>query len=665
MTNHNTFELLAPGGDIDSIKAAIAAGADAVYCGLDRFNARNRATNLSLESLKTILELAHQNHCKIFITLNIIILESEFPALFRLVNQLVNTSVDGVIIQDLGLGYLLKHHFPMLEVHASTQMNTHNEGQILFAKKLGVHRINLSRELSIKEIKPLTEFGRQNDVLMEVFIHGSYCIGFSGHCYMSSARNGASGNRGRCSQPCRDTYQQTAVGISHPLNLKDNCAYHELDLLKAAGVYSLKIEGRMKKPHYVYTTVKQWRQQIDHFETTGNLLTDISRFYSVFNRDFSTGFLDSHVGKNMFIDNSRDHSADYLMKQQSVDLQAAKQIVYDNRTSIIHDMDKDIKQLVNLANESEPQVTEANDSGKRNKIAHQPLPQIEPPQDSVENRHLSVLISNPEDISALKGGDADLLYELPASFARQLDHLVSLFCENRSLVPWFPSILIGENYAAAAQFLHEIPPRTIVTNNSGIAILAEKMGFHWIAGPEMNITNSYALLCLNKEFGAKGAFISNEINALQMRKIKRPDNFRLYHSIFHPITLMTSRQCLFQQTTGCRKSRMNKGCLPNCDKHTSILNLKNDSFVIHKQKGHFNCVYGNKHFLNTDISTDLPDLFTDYLIDLRDVKTDTKSVLNKRELVAKFKKWMNGDEKSEVIHQVIQNTVNNQYLKGL
>ena len=125
----SNFELLAPGGDIESIKAAIVAGADAIYCGLDNFNARNRATNITFEDLNGIVRVAHQRDCKIFLTLNIMILESEIPAVIRLLNKLVNTKIDGVILQDLGLFHLIKQHFPTLDVHASTQVNSHNEGQ--------------------------------------------------------------------------------------------------------------------------------------------------------------------------------------------------------------------------------------------------------------------------------------------------------------------------------------------------------------------------------------------------------------------------------------------------------------------------------------------------------------------------------------------------------
>jgi len=192
------IELLAPGGDIDSIKAAIAAGADAVYCGLNKFNARNRATNINFEDLDGIINLAHKNDCKIFLTLNIILMGSEIPYLVSSLNKIVNTGIDGIIAQDLGLFYLLSKYFRGLEIHASTQLNTHNEGQIKFLNKLTASRVNLSRELNIDEIKALTLIGHKHNILSEIFVHGSYCLSFSGICYISSVHGGNSGNRVSC-----------------------------------------------------------------------------------------------------------------------------------------------------------------------------------------------------------------------------------------------------------------------------------------------------------------------------------------------------------------------------------------------------------------------------------------------------------------------------------
>ena len=311
------IELLAPGGDVEAIKAAIVAGANAVYCGLDTFNARNRAANLSFDELCGILRLAHQYDCEVFLTINVVILEQELPALFKLLNQLVNTSLDGIIVQDLGLFNLVKKHFPTLDIHASTQLTTHNEGQIHFLSKIGASRVNLSRELNLGEITSLTALAHHHHMLTEVFVHGSLCIAFSGQCYSSSVSVGNSGNRGRCSQACRDEYEETAAGNKYPLNLKDNSAYFDLPELVEAKVDSLKIEGRIKGAHYVYTVVDSWRKQINQFVDTGKLLDDDSNLYKVFNRDFTNSFLKGNLTKGMFIDNPRDNSVNHAVEQKN------------------------------------------------------------------------------------------------------------------------------------------------------------------------------------------------------------------------------------------------------------------------------------------------------------------------------------------------------------
>ena len=184
---NRNIELLAPGGDVEAIKAAVIAGANAVYCGLDNFNARNRASNLTFDDLSGILRLAHKYDCEVFLTLNVVILEQEIPSLIKLLNKLINSGIDGIIVQDLGVFNLVKKHFPSLNIHASTQLTTLNEGQVLFLAKIGASRVNLSRELNIGEIKSLTALAHKHDVLTEVFVHGALCIAFSGQCYSSSS----------------------------------------------------------------------------------------------------------------------------------------------------------------------------------------------------------------------------------------------------------------------------------------------------------------------------------------------------------------------------------------------------------------------------------------------------------------------------------------------
>ncbi|ALM69355.1 TPA: U32 family peptidase [Vibrio parahaemolyticus] len=658
------FELLAPGGDLDSIKAAIAAGADAIYCGLDRFNARNRATNLTLDNLNGVLTLAHQHSCKIFLTLNVLILESEIPAIVRLLSQLNTTKIDGVIVQDLGLAYILKHHFPDLDVHASTQLNTHNEGQILFLNQLTASRVNLSRELNIDEIKHLAQFGREHNVMMEVFVHGSYCIGFSGICYISSARNGASGNRGRCSQPCREQYETTKTGNNYPLNMKDNSAFGDLKALADAGVYSLKVEGRIKKSHYVYTVVDNWRQQIDRLCEGLELAEDTTELYTVFNRDFSNAFLQGDFGKAMYIDNPRDHAVKHFSKvyqcQSADDVQAVKKKLYDDKTAIIEKVAEQTKSF----DVTSTQVSGSSLKGSIDVPTLPALPQPEPRQGAPK---LSVLISSAQEAMLCEYHDIDVYYQLPMGLSGELSAMIELFQANPMLKPWFPAILIGEDYHAARVFLDTIQPELLITNNSGVGMIAKELGLGWVAGPQMNTVNSYAFKCLQDEFVASGAFVSNELNMKQMRHIKRPKNMRSFYSIYHPNTLLTSRQCLFQQTEGCRKVKVNKGCLKRCDKRTSIINLKDNPYVVQKQKGSHNSIYSEHNVLNLQVLHDLPQLFTDVLIDLRDIQTETKVSASKPELIDAFLALLEeySEQAVQTLNAMIQPTANAQYLKGL
>nr|WP_305818673.1 peptidase U32 family protein [Photobacterium leiognathi] len=748
------FELLAPGGDLESIKAAIAAGADAIYCGLDSFNARNRATNLTFDVLSGIIRLAHQNNCKIFLTLNIVVLDSEIPAVIRLLNKLVNTKVDGVILQDLGLFHIIKEHFPTLDVHASTQINTHNDGQILFLKQLQASRVNLSRELNIGEIKHLAQFGHQHNVLMEVFVHGSYCIGFSGLCYISSVKNGNSGNRGRCSQPCRDQYQTTAAGKDFPLNMKDNSAFGNMAELADAGVYSLKVEGRIKKSHYVYTVVDQWRQQIDRYCEQKPLLTDTTSLFTVFNRDFSNSYLQGDINKSMFIDNPRDNSVKHFSQIYQAttidDVKGVKQKLYDDKTAIIqnvedvtkamdvsslplsivfsgkegqpltivvtapeknitlqsesvligshkHTLTHDMleKRFQSLANEGEYQITEFNtsDLAEGTSIPFAELAQLKDqigyvlngevaivapidtpkPSNSANHRkptgiksELAILISEPSDVALNQDNDAVLYYAIAEGLSMELEKTVALFEANPHLIPWFPAILIGENYQAAVEFIERVKPTRLVTNNNGIAYVAYQQGIDWIAGPYLNLTNSFSLQCIADEFNAKGAFVSNEINRKQINPLVCPENFELHYSIYHPLMMLMSRQCLFHQTVGCKKKRFDNKCLRKCDKSASILSLKDASFVLDKQRGAHNALYSQQNYMNLQAVIDFPDKFSRFMIDLRDIKTDTQISADKATLVSLFNAYIHGDMSArETLEQTIVGTIHHQYKKGL
>jgi len=743
------IELLAPGGDIDSIKAAIAAGADAVYCGLDKFNARNRATNISFDDLNGIIRLAHKNDCQVFLTLNILITESEIPALISVLNKLANTAIDGIIIQDLGMLYLVSNYFNLLKIHASTQLTTHNEGQVEFLSKLSVSRVNLSRELSIYEIKALTPVAHKNNIVTEVFVHGSYCISFSGICYMSSVHGGNSGNRGRCSQPCRDQYVTTAAGNSYPLNLKDNSAYSDLKELAEAGVDALKIEGRIKKFHYVYTVVDAWRKQLQSFYGKNELLNNKSALYTVFNRDFTNDWLKGTITKDMFIDNPRDHSAIYLSELNGgytdETLEKAKGDVYNERTGIINRVENILSQLstakvpliirlsgecgiplkvtvtmpddefsvlsdVNLAksatqsldyatvfarmkvlndteyyieqldlNELHPgvyipfkELTSVkkrllfilNDS--REFIDPIAVPVIKKNSNANAKPSLSVLISSQNDLYLCNETSATIYYQLPGCFRNVCDEYINLFIKNKGLIPWFPSVLIADDYSAAVDFLKRVHPEQIVTNNTGIAYEAYKNGIAWIAGPYLNIVNSFSLACLKENFNCSGSFISNELSKTQIQRIKKPYDFDLYYSIYHPVVLMTSRQCLFHQVTGCKKNTIDDACIEQCTKTSSITNLKKETFIIEKSKYNYHRIYNATNFLNTDIVADLPNFFSGFFIDLSDITTETRTGINKPGIIKLFENLLNENPGAKKeLNQNLYPTTSTQYRKGI
>lgn len=751
--NNSQIELLAPGGDVDSIKAAIVAGADAVYCGLDKFNARNRAANISFEDLLGIVRLAHAHDCKIFLTLNIILLESEIPTIVNLLNKLTVADIDGVIVQDLGALYILSTYFESLPIHASTQMTTHNAGQIEFLKRLNTTRVNLSRELNIGEISELTEVAHRNNISIEVFVHGAYCISFSGLCYMSSVNRGDSGNRGRCGQPCRDRYVPTAQGNHFPLNMKDNSAFFHLREIVDAGVDSVKIEGRMKDYHYVYTVTSSWREHLRNFYHHNELGSDDGALHKVFNRGFSSAYLTGDIGKDMFIDDPRNNAAKYLSNpnESSTDekIKTATKQIQDEKNRKVSLIKEEIDQLsiekaslsISFSGESghplkatvitpnrsfsvystvalTPQDKPAslqllnsklflerfkaiNDTafyiahletadlqsdlfvpfkeitkmkndilttltGSKQRGRPIQVPPLRKRRTPNKKPSLCVLVSSEEDLSICDNTDAEFYFQIPNGFKNEASRLTSILRENPKVMPWFPSVLIGKDYDAAVVFLEQLRPSRIVTNNTGVAYKAFQMGIPWVAGPYLNIVNSFSMLCLKETFNCVGGFVSNEISQLQLRKICCPDNFELYYSIYHPIVLFTSRQCLFQQVTGCEKNRIDESCISQCEKYSTITNLNNESFFIEKTRGNYPSIYNERNYLNIGITTDVQNLFSSYFIDLRNVKTETRVSGDKLKIVKLFENHIEGNADSvQELKQRIHPTACTQYQKGV
>lgn len=305
------LELLAPAGSYEGFEAALNAGADAVYLGGNAFGARAYAANLNSTELLRAVDTAHILGKKLYLTVNTLVKDHEFEALFEFLAPLYEQGLDAVIVQDTGVFSFLRENFPRLPIHASTQMTvTGPEGAALLERE-GAKRVIPARELSIEEIRSIHE---KTDLEIECFIHGALCYCYSGQCLMSSIIGGRSGNRGRCAQPCRLPYRvsdrnghyltRKDGSDAYALNTKDICAVSYLDQMADAGVTSFKIEGRMKTPEYTFGVVSVYRKIMDRVEAGECGIKaskeDLETLEGLFNREgFGKSYLFTHNGPGM------------------------------------------------------------------------------------------------------------------------------------------------------------------------------------------------------------------------------------------------------------------------------------------------------------------------------------------------------------------------------
>lgn len=296
------MELLAPAGTSENFLAALEAGADAIYLGGKVFNARANAGNFEIEELAEAVRLAHLLDVSVFVTVNILIGDTELHDLKEYLRELERIGVDAIIVQDLAVAELAKRVAPKLHLHASTQLTATNMGTVRFLERMGFSRVVLAREMSLEEIKTIC---REAKAEIEVFVHGALCVCYSGQCLMSSFIGGRSGNRGACAQPCRLPYE-LIDGEGHVVNGADEAYimspkdlnYSEyMDELMAAGVASFKVEGRMKKASYVKEVIGTYRQIIDRAGQT--LAEDQEHLTAGFNRGFSTAYLENRSSREM------------------------------------------------------------------------------------------------------------------------------------------------------------------------------------------------------------------------------------------------------------------------------------------------------------------------------------------------------------------------------
>ena len=311
MKEKKRAELLAPAGSFASLKAAVAAGADAVYMGGARFGARAYAQNADQDEMIAAIEYAHLHGCRLYMTVNTLFKENELGELYEYLLPYYKAGLDGVIVQDLGALSFIREHFPGIELHASTQMTITSVYGAKELKRLGCCRVVPAREVSLEEIRRIHD---ETGMDIETFVHGALCYCYSGQCLMSSLIGGRSGNRGRCAQPCRLPYrvyeQENGTAVNKEdqkcvLSMKDLCTLDILPQILEAGVFSLKIEGRMKSPRYTAGVVRIYRKYLDRYLEYGSEgyyvePEDKKELLDLFDRGgFTSGYYTRHNGRDM------------------------------------------------------------------------------------------------------------------------------------------------------------------------------------------------------------------------------------------------------------------------------------------------------------------------------------------------------------------------------
>jgi len=297
-------ELLAPAGSFDAVRAAVANGANAVYLGAERFNARDEGAQLTLDELEAACRLAHQHGARIYLTFNVLVKPAELEDALTYLGECVDRGIDAAIVQDIGVVRLIQRIYPELEIHGSTQMTVHDESGALVMQKLGVERVVLARENTLDDIRAIR--AAVPELGLETFVHGALCISYSGQCYMSGLISERSANRGSCAQSCRKDYVLTddASGVEldrgYLISAKDLAAHDHLADIADAGVGCLKIEGRKKKPEYVATVTQGYRSFLTRLATgdrTPPSIVEIEPLVQIYSRGNTGGMYGGRAGR--------------------------------------------------------------------------------------------------------------------------------------------------------------------------------------------------------------------------------------------------------------------------------------------------------------------------------------------------------------------------------
>jgi putative protease len=338
-TNRSIPELLSPAGSLDAVRAAVANGADAVYLGAERFNARDEGAQLTLDQLETACRLAHSRGVRIYLTFNTLIKPAELEEALLFLGEAIDRGIDAAIVQDIGIVRLIQHVYPGFEIHGSTQMTVHDASGAAVMQRLGIERVVLARENTLDDVRAIR--AAVPGIGLETFIHGALCISYSGQCYMSGMISERSANRGSCAQSCRkdyvlrDAYSDRVLDTGYLISARDLGAYDSIPDLAEVGVGCLKIEGRKKKPEYVAVVTRNYRNSLDNVAAgrpSELPQENVQELVQIFSRGFTPGMYKGRAGRDYI---TRSHPDNRGAELGTVVAQNPGEIVVEVSTPLV------------------------------------------------------------------------------------------------------------------------------------------------------------------------------------------------------------------------------------------------------------------------------------------------------------------------------------------
>jgi putative protease len=640
MTNRKKPELLAPAGSAEALCAAVCAGADAVYMGLSRFNARINADNFKPDELLDAVKLCRLHQKKLYITLNTLIFNREIEEALKEAYFCAEAGVDAFIVQDIGLISLLKKALPEVEIHASTQCATHSLEQIKTLAGLGVSRAVVARELSEYDLR---EIMRSTPIEVEAFVHGALCMSHSGTCLMSAYMGGRSGNRGECAQPCRLPYTLERSDNKYPLSLRDlSLASHAKELIDM-GIDSLKIEGRMKSAEYVYNTVSVWRRLIDeNRNATSGEMAELERIFS--RTGFTDGYYTLKKGKQMFGIRSADdkentrraeRATEYKLPEIPVEAHFAikdgvtaelslkargkeaksscealvaegagtgAEVIRDAVTklgdtpfvceSFEITMDSPVflkRSSLNALRRETAKKLEDMLTGEKRDI---PERKIDPPDDKTfENGGLWVIYAQPcrvdraEVLRLFEGGAEKVFVPMSVDFE----------CPDSRCGFLLPRAVFEKDREAFERELDRLKAlgyECCLAENLGVGITAMKKGFAVYGGAGLSAVNPYSAQAL-AGLGFKALLLSGEVTEAQKGRMKSP--VPLGDCVWGRAPLMLVENCIMGVRDNCF------GCLENCHKKGRLTDRTGESFPVLPDLYHRSVIYNSRPTYRADL----------------------------------------------------------------